>query len=1235
MKKLFVSLLAIAGVVACTNDEVVSVQQGNPIAFDTFVENTTRVGYASNNLPEGFNVWAFMENANGRSTILEAEDVRRQGDQYVYDNTQYWVPDNTYYFAALAPMDSQNVTNLVLATGDAAKKGLGTFDFENKNGTEDLIYAVNMVEANDQQGAVTFTFNHLLSKVKFSFTNTFDNENYSIKVRNIQMTAPKIGTIDLTAGEYVWTDLAEETTLVYGDVTAIAAMNDTVCPEDERLTIPAGDTQEYIVTFDVELYVGSTLAKTYNKKSEISGIALEAGKAYNFAANIDADSLNLDEVVFDANVDEWVEDTGAPQFTPYTVEVDGVNYDNLAEAVVKAMEFNKPVKFFQHVAIDADTTITVPADKTLALELNGYTLTGVTDQTGSNRNMFDVRGTMTVDGTPLTRAADGNGCINIKHIGANMGWNASTNVFNVTAGGVLNLENVTAKNLGGSDMAFVAHLNNWGEVTLNVENCTLESNYVPVRVFNSGYDMNNVTIKNSTLKGGSAAFWVHNYTVEDFGSEAKAEAQKALLNFDIYNGTNTFSPDINGIRYGMTNSVRADSYGITKVVSEDGTEVTLGSMTDNGVVRRYVAGDENNVIKKVIVGEGITTLENRTFRKFHALEEVVLPSTLETIGVDGKGNNDTTGTAVFQGCENLKYIVIPESVTTIDKGAFYGCSSLESINIPAGVTRIEESSLRATGLVSVEFHKGVTYFGAQAFRDCKQLKEVFINAPNFTIEANAFGSMAAPYPAVTIYVANAEMKAYLESTLAYKDQFKVVAPNDVVSADDELSDAVSNAQSGDVIYVEAGDYTSFPSSVAAGVTIKCEEGTVFNGTSSLNINGSTVIGATFQSGSNNLVANSSTINGTFKNCVFNGDLKFSNAGDTVVFENCVFNGPDYALHFDTAVANSHVILKGCEVNSEWRVAIGAAVSMFEAIDTKFNVAGFINLWGKAKFTDCAFNKPYHWICCMDTTEFTNCTCEGRALVANDIRIEDTVITINNELFTSSNEGLKFALENNASIVNLVAGNYELSGLNFVANNVTLKGVDKANVVLNLEKSIYLQDKSVTLENLTYNLNAGKDYTEQAFAFVHHATAFNLKNCNVNRLRLNVYESNIEDCTFTLNTSSGFDGYCIYYYGNDNSTVNVKNSTFATAGKGICIYSEHAKAYNLNVDKCSFTSSDSATDKAAIQMHTELGISGNVKITETTAAGFANINGGLWNELNNNTKVATDIFDIWVDGTQVH
>ena len=456
-----------------------------------------------------------------------------------------------------------------------------------------------------------------------------------------------------------------------------------------------------------------------------------------------------------------------------------------------------------------DPSLTIKSGKELTIDLNGKKLSSTSTEIGKNYNMFDVRGTLTVK----------NGTMEYKHLGENMGWGSSTNLFNVTAGGILNLEGVTAKNLGGSDMGFVAHLNNWGEVTLNAENCTLESNYVPVRVFNSGNDMNNVTIKNSTLKGNSAAFWVHNYTAADFdGSEDKAEAQKALLNLNIYNQGNTFSPDLNGIRYGFTNAIRTDAYGIIKTVSEDGTEVTLGSIVENGLVRRGVAGDEENTtIKKAIVGEGITTLYDRTFRHFYALETVELPSTLTTIGAAGSG--------VFQSCNALKNIVLPESVTVLGKGTFQECSSLESINIPAGVTRIEENCLRATGLVEVEFHAGVTYFGAQAFRDCKQLKEVVINAPEFTIEANAFGVMSGALPGTTIYVANAEMKAYLESTLAYKNQFTIVVHNSVSTAD-ELKAALAQ---GGVVELNNDITLSEQLTLPAGITLN-GNGKQINGT---------------------------------------------------------------------------------------------------------------------------------------------------------------------------------------------------------------------------------------------------------------------------------------------------------------------------------------------------------------------------------------------------------------------
>ena len=786
MKKILFVALAAVGLAACVQNEELAVSQdGKAITFDNaYVENATKAAIdgsytaAKGNL-DHFNVWATIGNNGSATNIFKELLVEKTNGAWTYDAsyTQYWIPGNHYEFVGV-------VDGVVSVTDDACTMPvtIATSLSEQK----DVLYATESRTYNGGEvQPVHLQFEHLLAKAKFTVNNTISAELSGLEYVVESITILNADDQALyTIENGTWEALTQYSEpLDFGVVTKNSAETGAVADRIgyngsaesnwERLILPR-EGKSFSIKVDYKLYKDDVVVYTnIGKENNVmtSGpVDIAAGKAYNFVLTLGNPG---EPIVFKAGVVDWI-----PENAPVYYDVVEVATAEQFETAFATSDVNTIV-LGEDVVLGASATraesdpkLTINNGKSLTIDLNGHKLSATSSLSTSNRELFLVKGDLTIK----------NGTIEYQHVGDNMGWNAMTTIFDVTAGGVLNLEGVTAKNLGGSDMGFVAHLNNWGEVTLNVDNCTLQSNYVAVRVFNSGPNKNNVDIKNSILKGGSTALWVHNYTAEDFGSESKAAAQQALLNLNYLDQGNTFRPHANSVRYGFTNSIRFNLEGITKSVSEDGTEVTLGSLVEDGVVGRYVAGDEeNSTIKKVVVSEGIATLYDRTFRRFYALEEVVLPSTLTTIGAEGTG--------VFQTCTSLKSIVLPENLTVLGNGTFYGCSSLESVNIPAGVTRIEENCLRETALEEIVFHEGVTYFGAQAFRDCKKLKKVVINAPEFTVAANAFGVMAGTLPGTTIYVANEEMKAYLESTLAYKNQFTIVGPQPV-STTEELAAAI-------------------------------------------------------------------------------------------------------------------------------------------------------------------------------------------------------------------------------------------------------------------------------------------------------------------------------------------------------------------------------------------------------------------------------------------------------------
>ncbi len=344
----------------------------------------------------------------------------------------------------------------------------------------------------------------------------------------------------------------------------------------------------------------------------------------------------------------------------------------------------------------ADETATVKAGKKLTIDLNSKKLSATSSLTTNPREMFLVKGNLTVV----------NGTIEYEHTGENMAWNGMTTIFDITDGGVLNLDGVVAKNLGGTDMTFVAHLNNWGEATLNVDNSTLEATYIAVRAFNSGYDMNNITIKNSTLKG-KYCFWVHNYKAA--GDSAGTDE---TLNVDIYGNGNTFEyTGMVPVLYGFNEpiyEVAVKTEAELNAAIEAGYQVALDGdvVLENGVT---IANGKNVVLK--LYNNTLSAVDNSTGSYGLITNKgnlsIVGPGKLQLSATNNRAwnayssviSNTVGGNLVLDGG------VVIEHLGGTDMA--YGIDNLTNGKGTSAVTTVKEATVKSTYRAIRQFLNGV------------------------------------------------------------------------------------------------------------------------------------------------------------------------------------------------------------------------------------------------------------------------------------------------------------------------------------------------------------------------------------------------------------------------------------------------------------------------------------------------------------------------------------------------
>lgn len=404
MKKIFLIALAAIGMTACMQEEVMDTPTGGAITFENaFVDNATRADTEinNNNLDE-FQVWGFVKAPSG--VVFNKTLVSKKDGLWSYEGTQYWAPDNDYYFAAVAPVSALWELN----TAEADVTGPGVLSFTNDAAT-DLVYAekhVRSAAAGQANAAVALHFQHLLSKVKLTFTNNFGIANYKVVLSGIEMTTPESATIDLRDA-HTW-DYTGATTKILAFTSKELANNMTETTDEEYFVFPTACG----IKFNLDVYVGNEKVYEGSKTATLPADAFEMGHAYNLSAEINADVLNFDEIVFTVDkVDEWDK---APN-----------TYD--AEAnLIYAAQIGGTYKLTKDVVLDAP--VVVPAGVDFVLDLNDKTITTSLEQEGRHHYAILNNGTM---------AIEGNGAINargLKNFGT-MVVNGNVTITNIDANG--------------------------------------------------------------------------------------------------------------------------------------------------------------------------------------------------------------------------------------------------------------------------------------------------------------------------------------------------------------------------------------------------------------------------------------------------------------------------------------------------------------------------------------------------------------------------------------------------------------------------------------------------------------------------------------------------------------------------------------------------------------------------------------------------------------------------------
>lgn len=135
-----------------------------------------------------------------------------------------------------------------------------------------------------------------------------------------------------------------------------------------------------------------------------------------------------------------------------------------------------------------------------------------------------------------------------------------------------------------------------------------------------------------------------------------------------------------------------------------------GAMPDFGSVTDQPWSSNGSQIRKVVIGDGVTSIGSSAFWNCGVLSAEIASSVT------------TIGNSAFRG-SSIVSVTIPFSVKTIGDSAFRECPNLNSVTVCEGVETIEQNAFRScASLTSIALPASIGEVGSGAFFQCQAMK---------------------------------------------------------------------------------------------------------------------------------------------------------------------------------------------------------------------------------------------------------------------------------------------------------------------------------------------------------------------------------------------------------------------------------------------------------------------------------------------------------------------------------